>query len=84
LKKLIELTGKEEIYLVSAKYGTGVEELLSAVIEKIPPPRINTDITRINADKNNPYESVLGLYKSVNDNLRESALDPHAIRGINF
>ena len=30
---------KEEIFLISAKYGTNVEQLLQAVIEKIPAPR---------------------------------------------
>jgi GTP-binding protein LepA len=84
IEEIKELTGKEEIYLVSAKYGTGVEELLSAVIEKIPPPQINATTTRINADKNNPYESVLDLYKSMNNNPRESVLDPHASVGLIF
>ena len=84
LEDIYKLTGEKDVYLISAKFGTGVEELLSAVIEKIPPPRINTDTTRINADKNNPYESVLDLYKSVNDNPRKSALDPRESVGLVF
>ena len=35
---------REEPLLVSAKYGTGVEELLNAIIERIPPP--NGDSTK--------------------------------------
>ena len=31
--------GEEEIFLVSAKTGEGVERLLGAVIERVPPPR---------------------------------------------
>jgi len=39
-KELIDFLGvkEEEIFLVSAKTGQGVEELLKAVVEKIPPP----------------------------------------------
>lgn len=34
---------REEILQVSAKVGTGVDELLSAIIEKIPPPKDRSD-----------------------------------------
>jgi GTP-binding protein LepA len=84
LEDIYKLTGEREVYLISAKLGTGVEELLSAVIEKIPPPRINTDTTQINTDKNNPYESVLDQYKYVNRNQRKSALDPRQSAGLVF
>jgi GTP-binding protein LepA len=44
LDELIEelkiLTGEDEVFLVSAKFGTGVEELLKAVTLEIPPPKI--------------------------------------------
>lgn len=42
-KDLIEMFGfrEEEIYYVSAKTGENAEELLKAVVEKIPPPTIN-------------------------------------------
>jgi GTP-binding protein LepA len=41
-KDLIEMFGfkEEEIYYVSAKTGENAEELLKAVVEKIPPPEI--------------------------------------------
>jgi len=48
IEDIYKLTGESEIFLISAKSGTGVEELLSAVVEKIPYPRINTDTTQIN------------------------------------
>jgi GTP-binding protein LepA len=38
LEDIYKLTGEKDVYLISAKLGTGVEELLSAIIEKIPPP----------------------------------------------
>jgi GTP-binding protein LepA len=38
LEDIYKLTGEKDVYLISAKFGTGVEELLSAVIEKIPSP----------------------------------------------
>ncbi len=50
----IELSGSEiiellncnenDIILVSAKDGTGVDELVDAIIKKLPSPKINTDI----------------------------------------
>jgi len=43
LEDICKLTGEREVYLVSAKLGTGVEELLSAIIERIPPPHIKLD-----------------------------------------
>jgi len=39
LEEIFYLTGEENVYLISAKLGTGVEELLKAVIEKIPNPK---------------------------------------------
>jgi GTP-binding protein LepA len=78
LEDIYKLTGEKDVYLVSAKLGTGVEELLSAVIEKIPYPRINSDSELINADfkliktdKQYPYKSVPYPNESVDEN------DPH-------
>ena len=41
VEELKKLTGEEEIYLVSAKEGWGIEELIQAIIDKIPPPNLN-------------------------------------------
>jgi GTP-binding protein LepA len=64
LEDIYKLTGEKDVYLISAKLGTGVEELLSAVIEKIPHPidypnnRPNNDIypndNRIEYPNNGP------------------------------
>ena len=45
-EEIIELTGcdLEDIILISAKEGIGIEELLDAVIERIPPPRGEPDV----------------------------------------
>ncbi len=42
IENLVGIPG-DECLLVSAKEGTGVPELLDAIIEKIPPPRGNTE-----------------------------------------
>jgi len=47
LDELIEelkiLIGEDEVFLVSAKFGTGAEELLKAVTLKVPPPKIENN-----------------------------------------
>ena len=48
-EEVIKMLGcsKEEILLISAKEGRGVEDVLRAVIERIPPPKISTsDVAR--------------------------------------
>lgn len=42
LKKLFEFT-PEEIFQVSAKTGFGVTEMLNAIVERIPPPRLSEE-----------------------------------------
>lgn len=43
--QIIELIGgkREDIIAVSAKVGTGTEDVLEKIIEKIPPPKINNE-----------------------------------------
>lgn len=55
---------EKDIYLVSAKLGIGVKELLEAVIEKVPPPSIKKNY---NNEKN--YSSAL-IFDSHFDNYR--------------
>jgi len=43
LEEIKELTHKEKVYLISAKFGTGVEELLNGVIEEIKPPKLKDE-----------------------------------------
>ncbi len=66
--QIIDLIGckEEEILLVSAKMGIGVEEVLEAVVEKIPPPK---------GDPTQPlraliYDSLFDPYKGVVVNVR--------------
>ena len=44
-KQIIDELGfhDEEILLVSAKNGTGVDDVLNAVVERIPPPKVDAD-----------------------------------------
>jgi GTP-binding protein LepA len=44
-KQIVDELGfqEEEIILASAKDGSGVEDVLNAVVERIPPPKVDTD-----------------------------------------
>jgi len=44
LAHLLDIS-QDEIFLISAKMGTGIDELLEAIIEKIPPPKDNSEKT---------------------------------------
>jgi GTP-binding protein LepA len=53
---------KEEILLISAKEGTGVEDVLEAVIQSIPPPQVNQQgpLQALIFDSHfNPYRGVI-------------------------
>jgi len=59
----------EEIFLVSAKLGQGVEELLKAVVEKIPPPqgKIDDPAQALVFDSfYDPYKGVIAYVRVVN------------------
>lgn len=45
-EQLVDLIGcdEDEILMTSAKTGLGIEDLLEAIIAKVPPPKIETDI----------------------------------------
>ena len=63
-KELEQLLGvrPDEIYKISAKIGTGVPELLAAIIQKTPPPHttVNTHLRALIFDsKFDPYQGVI-------------------------
>jgi len=63
-KELIDFLGvkEEEIFLVSAKTGQGVEELLKAVVEKIPPPSKVLTSEKVEKEENNLSALVFDSY----------------------
>ncbi len=58
-----ELLGDTDIYLISAKYGTGVSELLEAIIQKIPPPKPMSETKALVFDSH--YDNYLGIVAHV-------------------
>jgi GTP-binding protein LepA len=60
IKHLIDV---DKIYLISAKNGQGVEELIQAIIEKIPPPRILSESKALIFDSH--YDEYLGIVAHV-------------------
>lgn len=69
-----ELLGQEaQIYKISGKEGTGVEELLQAVITKVPPPKIETGrpFRALVFDSNyDVYKGVLAYVRIVDGEIR--------------
>jgi GTP-binding protein LepA len=78
VKDITQLVGcrEEDIYLISAKLGTGVEELLEAIIEKIPPPQNNNILIN---DKEN--SSLALIFDSHFDNYRGIIAHIRVFRG---
>ncbi|PZC47317.1 MAG: GTP-binding protein LepA [Chloroflexi bacterium] len=73
-----------EIIMVSAKQGTGVTELLEAIVERIPPPKGNVDAPLqglIFDSKYDPYKGVLAYTKIVNGSVK--AADSIRMMGTN-
>ncbi len=62
-EQIIELIGgsKEDIICVSAKEGIGIEEVLKAIIEKIPPPKVDNDKPL----KALIFDSIFDIYRGV-------------------
>jgi len=65
--------GAEQIYKISGKEGTGVEELLQAVIAKVPPPKIEAQKTfrALVFDSNyDAYKGVLAYIRVVDGQIK--------------
>lgn len=65
----------EDMVLVSAKTGLGVDELLTAIIERIPPPRMESDKPLRGLIFNSMYHVHKGVVASVR--VREGVIRPH-------
>ena len=78
-KELINFLGvkDEEIYLVSAKTGQGVEELLYAIIEKIPDP---LGLTQNLAERSRPFPTNISDSQYLQALIFDSYFDQH--RGV--
>ncbi len=75
-QQLVDLIGcrPEEIFLISAKYGTGVERLLPAIIERIPPPKGDPEAplrALIFDSMFDPYRGVIVYVRLFDGRLRE-------------
>jgi GTP-binding protein LepA len=74
--QIVELTGceKEEILPVSAKTGEGVDEVLQAIIDRIPPPKGNNKepLQALVFDSVfNSYRGVIAYFRIFNGKLRK-------------
>ncbi|MCS6966374.1 MAG: translation elongation factor 4, partial [Candidatus Kapabacteria bacterium] len=75
-QQLVDLIGcrQDEILLVSAKHGTGVDSLLRAIIERIPPPKGEPDAplrALIFDSVFDPYRGVIVFVRLFDGTLRE-------------
>ena len=74
-EELVELLGvdKGEILKISAKTGEGVEDVLDAIVERVPPPTTTQDETRalIFDSYYDPYRGVVSLARLVDGELKK-------------
>ncbi|RMF28899.1 MAG: elongation factor 4 [Bacteroidetes bacterium] len=75
-EQIIELIGieREDIILASAKTGQGVEDIMRAIVERIPPPEGDADAplqALIFDSVFNPYRGVIAYFRIFNGRLRQ-------------
>jgi GTP-binding protein LepA len=74
-EELVDLLGvdKGEILKISAKTGEGVEDVLDAIVERVPPPTTTQDETRalIFDSYYDPYRGVVSLARLVDGELKK-------------
>jgi GTP-binding protein LepA len=77
-EEIVELLGvdKEEILKISAKTGEGVEDVLGAIVDRIPPPTATQEQTRalIFDSHYDPYRGVVSLARLFDGELRRGDL----------
>lgn len=73
ITQIIDLLGckREEILFCSAKYGIGIEEILEAIVQRIPPPR---------GDINKPLRAL--IFDSMFDNYRGVIVNVRIFDGV--
>ena len=74
--QIIDLLGckREEIIRASGKTGLGVDEILEAIVERVPAPKGNTDAplqALIFDSVFNPFRGIIAYFKIVNGTLRK-------------
>ncbi|BCX15524.1 MAG: elongation factor 4 [Candidatus Parcubacteria bacterium] len=62
---IYNLTGEQNVFLISGKTGSGVQELLQAVIDKIPPPSSYFQANDDNKTKALIFDSHFDPYKGI-------------------
>jgi GTP-binding protein LepA len=73
LERIVGFSADEMIY-ASAKEGTGTEEILQAIVERIPPPKGTTDAplrALIFDSKYDSYKGVIAYVRVVDGNVRQ-------------
>ena len=73
IQQLQILTGENEVYLVSAKFGTGVKDLLEGIITKIPSPKkYNSSGLALVFDSHfDPYKGVIAHVRIFSGNFQK-------------
>ena len=77
--QIVELLGvpREEIIRASGKTGIGIEEILKAIIERVPAPQGDPDAplqALIFDSVFNPFRGIIAYYKIVNGSIRKGEL----------